>query len=50
MANNIDYMLPYDINSQDDIEAANRQQAFQFGWYVDPLVFGKDFLPFFINF
>ena len=41
MANNIDYMLPYDINNQDDIEAANRQQAFQFGWYVDPLVFGK---------
>ncbi len=41
MANNIDFMVPSNSSNADDIAAANRQHAFQLGWYVDPIVFGK---------
>jgi beta-glucosidase len=41
MANNIDFMVPYNTSNLDDIEAVNRQMAFQLGWFVDPIVFGR---------
>ena len=41
MANNIDFMVPYNTSNLDDVEAVNRQMAFQLGWFVDPIVFGR---------
>lgn len=41
MANNIDFMVPFNISDPDDIAASNRRHAFQLGWYVDPVIFGK---------
>ena len=38
---NTNFALPYNPNSEDDIWAANVNIAFNFGWYVDPIVFGK---------
>jgi beta-glucosidase/6-phospho-beta-glucosidase/beta-galactosidase len=33
--------VPYNVSSPDDINAASRSLAFAFGWYFDPIVFGK---------
>ena len=38
---NTDGAFPYDISKPEDVSAANRQTAFAFGWYYDPIVFGK---------
>jgi len=41
MTNNNDFALPWNASNPEDVAAANRQLAFQFGWFVDPIVFGK---------
>jgi beta-glucosidase len=38
---NVDYGVPYNSSKPEDVAAASRQVAFAFGWFVDPLVFGK---------
>ena len=38
---NNDFALPWNASDPADIEAANRQLAFQYGWFVDPIVFGR---------
>jgi len=38
---NTDYGEPYDPSSQDDIDAVNTMLEFSYGWYQDPLYFGK---------
>jgi beta-glucosidase len=41
LTTNTNHALPYNISDPEDIAACNRQLAFAFGWYIDPLVFGK---------
>jgi beta-glucosidase/6-phospho-beta-glucosidase/beta-galactosidase len=41
MANNVDFMVPFNTSEQADIDAANRQMAFQLGWYLDPVIYGR---------
>lgn len=41
LTTNVDYAVPYNISDPDDVEAASRSMAFAFGWFVDPLVFGR---------
>jgi beta-glucosidase len=38
---NVDFAVPYNASNPDDVEAASRSMAFAFGWYVDPIVFGR---------
>lgn len=40
MTCNNDFAVPWNISDPLDHEAANRQLAFQFGWFMDPVVFG----------
>ncbi len=41
LTTNTDFAVPYNSSKPEDIEAASRSLAFAFGWYVDPIVFGK---------
>ncbi|CDW81975.1 glycosyl hydrolase family protein [Stylonychia lemnae] len=36
-----DYNEPFDLENPQDVEAGNTQILFQFGWFMDPTVFGK---------
>ena len=38
---NVGYNEPYNATNSDDIEAVYTKFQFEFGWYVDPLMFGK---------
>ncbi|CAB9498958.1 2H-1,4-benzoxazin-2-yl glucoside beta-D-glucosidase [Seminavis robusta] len=40
ISNSADYRYPLDPNSPDDIQAAERAMLFQFGWFMDPVIFG----------
>ena len=44
MACNNDFGLPWNASDPDDVKAASRRLAFQFSWFVDPIVFG-DYPP-----
>jgi beta-glucosidase len=33
--------VPYNISNPADVAAANRNLAFAYGWFVDPIVFGR---------
>ncbi|CAG9333786.1 unnamed protein product [Blepharisma stoltei] len=41
MASSSTFALPYDNQNIDDINAAHRAVAFQFGWLTDPIAFGR---------
>ena len=41
MANSGDFRYPARGNEGSDVEAAERAMLFQFGWFVDPLFFGR---------
>ena len=41
MTCNNDFALPWNASNPLDYVAANRQLAFQMGWFVDPMVFGR---------
>jgi beta-glucosidase len=41
LTTNTDFAVPYNISSPLDVSASSRQLAFAFGWYFDPIVFGK---------
>lgn len=41
MTTNTDFAVPYNVSSPADVQAASRSLAFAFGWYFDPIVFGK---------
>jgi beta-glucosidase len=41
MTANTDYSVPYNASNPDDIEAVDISIAFSFGWFVDPVIFGK---------
>ena len=41
LTTNVGFSLPYNVSSPADAAAANRNMAFQFAWYYDPIVFGK---------
>ena len=36
-----DWNEPFDPSNSKDVEAVNTQILFQFGWFMDPTVFGK---------
>lgn len=38
---NTDHALPYNVSDPADHAAANRNLAFAFGWFVDPVMFGR---------
>lgn len=38
---NTDMAYPFDPSNKDDVAAVDTVLAFAFGWYVDPVVFGK---------
>jgi beta-glucosidase len=38
---NTNFAVPYNPDDPKDVEAANRNIAFAFGWFMDPVVFGK---------
>jgi beta-glucosidase len=40
MTCNNDFAVAWNTSDPADQEAANRQLAFQFGWFMDPVVFG----------
>jgi len=37
---NTDFAEPFDPTSADDIKAVDTKVAFEFAWYMDPIVFG----------
>jgi beta-glucosidase len=41
MTINSGYALPFNTSVQDDVNAVNTAVAFGFGWFADPIVFGK---------
>ena len=41
MTINSGYALPYNVSNQDDVKAVNTNVAFGFGWFADPIVFGR---------
>jgi beta-glucosidase len=38
---NVDHNFPFNATNPDDVAAANRALAFFFGWFYDPIIFGK---------
>ena len=40
MTINSDFILPFNTSHYDDVQAANIQMAFSYGWFADPIVFG----------
>lgn len=38
---NTDFAVPYNISDPDDVAAASRNLAFAFGWFADPVIFGR---------
>jgi beta-glucosidase len=38
---NVDFAIPFNATSDADKAAAERRLAFMFGWFYDPLFFGK---------
>jgi len=40
MTMNTNFALPFNPNSTDDINAAQRNMEFAFGWFMDPQAFG----------
>lgn len=38
---NTDFGEPWDPNNPDDVEAVNTKVLFSFGWFMDPIAFGK---------
>ena len=38
---NTDFNVPFNSSKKEDVEAANRAMAFSFGWFYDPVMFGK---------
>ena len=41
MTINANWAEPWDIQSKDDFDAVELKVTFDFGWYGDPLVFGR---------
>lgn len=41
LTTNTDGAIPFDVNKPEDVSASSRQLAFAFGWFYDPIVFGK---------